>query len=297
MSVVPGTKVQVNCFSFGGPPTQEESAGKKKQQPHLYYSAREGKLNLASVNAGNSRSLDVGGGGINSAFEVVLSKTQTTSGYWDRHMKLLAKADAAGSPQWESYSTTDPCAFSYVDPTRIGSFANWYGGVCFVDVFDPNNAKLCPDYNLLNIAMVYVAPPDGANYLTNKQDVAVAKANFLIAIEATAAGIVKTVSAYNALATRQKLPVIQALRNCLFSSGIYDPKVLINPGDSKPKSLVDPSEIALTIFKGFTAALQKDPDTGLEELQFPVGNGKIYQDDLFLAVQQDLAQASKGSAA
>ena len=287
MPVVPGTKVQVDCFSFGHPPTQTELKKREKQQPPLYYPKLGGTLRLASVNAGNSGSLYVGGDGVNLAFAKHLNPPlQHVDDFANRHIKLLAKADKAGSAQWEAYSSTDPCAFSYVNPSRVNQIAGSNEGVCFVDVFDISNAVLCPDSNAMNVAMLYVAPPQDETYLKEaSQDHAAATASFIAAIQALAVNIIKTISAYNALAAQQKQPVIQALRNTLYSSGIYNQTLNV------PRPL-----IARTIFAGFTAELNNDQHSGLEELQFPVGSN-VLQDDLFLAVQQDLAAPSKGSAA
>ena len=280
MSEIPGTKVEVNCFSFGGPPTKDQRSGTKKQQPPLYYAQGEGTLPLASVNAGNSGSLGLGGGGVNLGFQDHLSQTfHHLADFETRHKKLLDKADNGGEP-WEHYSTADPCAFSFVNPGRIGKFPGWYAGVCFVDVFDTSNPDLCPDSNPLNVAMLYAAPPEDDYYGTDSDDDA-AKTQFLAAIETMAVKIIQTVSAYNALAEQKKLPSIKALRNTLYSSGIYNQNLQL-----------DRSEIARAIFRGMSAELKKDPNSGLEELQFPVGNGERWQDDLFAAVKKDLASST-----
>lgn len=280
MPDVPGTSVRVNCFSFGHTPTQEELDRGDKQQPPLYYAFGEGKSNLASVDAGNSGGLWLGGGGVNLGFEITLTKTQKkVADYGKRHLSLLAQADQGGAT-WESYAATDPCAFSWVNPARINRIAGSNEGVCFVDVFDPNNSKLCPSHNPLNVAMLYVAPPEDKTYLAGGHDRAAATKEFMAAIQATAVNIVKTISGYNAIAAQHKLPVIEVLRNTLFSSGIYNSKLNVDRG-----------EIARAIFAGFTAELQNDPNSGLVELQFPVGNGEAYQDDLFVAVKKDLNQS------
>ena len=66
MAVVPGTAVEVVFQNFTG------------SFPDLYYGAQGGKLNLASVNAGNSNSggLCVGLRGVNGGFLRLLSATQ-----------------------------------------------------------------------------------------------------------------------------------------------------------------------------------------------------------------------------
>jgi hypothetical protein len=179
----------------------------------------------------------------------------------------LAKAGNGGTAS-ESYQTTDPSVFSYVQATLVNNKANWHEGVCFVDVFP---TQLCPAGNPLNAAMVYAAPPYGDNYAS--------ETDFLAAIQAMAVNIIKTIAGYNALAQKQNLPLIQALRNTLFSSGIYN--------RAKPND-VDPDKIARAIFAGYRSELQAQ-DAGLVELQFPVGRGA--QGLLFGPVQDDLTQA------
>jgi hypothetical protein len=280
MTVVPGTTVEVVFQNFTG------------SFPDLYYGAQGGKLNLASVNAGNSNSggLCVGLRGVNGGFLRLLSATQKRANltprspgqkqgelpdscqaghddYQDRHLKLLTQADGGGQA-WESYSNTDPCAFSLVNSQRISKAAGFEEGVCFVDVFD---TKLCPHGNVKNFAMLYAAPPYDGNYTS--------KAAFLVAIEEMAQQIIRTVSQYNALAQQQQLPEIEALRNTLYSSGFYNSHLKASQ-----------EEIARAIFKGFTSQLNLDTNTGLVELQFPVGDVANHQDALFAAVQQDLVQ-------
>lgn len=272
MTLVPGTNIKVTFLTFSG------------THPDIYDATPQGTVRLVSVNAGNANAngLCVGLKGVNGAFLSVLALTQKRTNlsaqlscipgnhddYQDRHLKLLAKADAGGAP-WESYANTDPCAFSFVNPARISQAPGYTEGVCFVDVFDP---KLSPYANPLNCAMLYAAPPFDKNYLT--------KAAFLVAIEELAGNIVKTVSAYNALAAQQNLPPIEAIRNTLYSSGYYNN--VINASHD---------EIARAIFLGYVGQLSLDPNSGILELQFPVGDAAKNQDHpLFAAVQQDLAQ-------
>ena len=268
MMLIPGTKVGAKFFTF--PVTAQNP------NPPIYYGRNEGTLLLASVNAGNSDGLCVGLGGVNGRFLAELQLTQKNANlnqcvagskddYQDRHQKLLAKAQAAGGVAYESYQNIDPCAFSYANTSQVNNVAGWHDGVCFVDVFD---ATLCPTGNQKNRAMLYIAPPYGAgsNYSTN--------AAFLKAIEATAVNIIKTIAGYNAIAAQQNLPLIQALRNTLYSSGFY-----CKPG-------VGPDEIARAIFAGFQAELSRCTDCGLVELQFPVGDSSK---PLFGVVQADLS--------
>ena len=271
MLVVPGTKVSASFFTFGSTPPP--GPNDPHQNPLIYYGSGEGKLAIASINAGNSQTLEVGLGGVNKQFRLDLigaGQKNVNSGsdnYQTRHKNLLAKAGSGGSAS-ESYQTDDPCVFSYVQASLVNNKAGWYEGICFVDIF---STKLCPAGNPLNAAMVYAAPPNGDNYAN--------EADFLAAIQAMAVNIIQAVAGYNAIAQQQKLPVIQALRNTLFSSGIYN--------RSQPNT-VDPDKIARAIFAGFQSELQAQ-DAGLVELQFPVGRGA--QDLLFGPVQDDLTQA------
>lgn len=74
--------------------------------------------------------------------------------YQDRHLKLIAKAGPGGTAS-ETYTNTDPCAFSYVNAKQVSQTPGWYEGVAFVDVFD---AALRPHGNAKNVAMLYAAP-------------------------------------------------------------------------------------------------------------------------------------------
>ena len=267
MPVVPGTQVQIRFVTFSS------------HFPPLYEAAGQGALNLASVNAGNSNGLCVGLGGVNGGFYLELTQQANQKrvnlspqlkcqpgnydDYQDRHLKLIAKAGPGGTAS-ETYTNTDPCAFSYVNAKQVSQTPGWYEGVAFVDVFDP---ALRPHGNAKNVAMLYVAPPYDGNHTTT--------VDFLQAIEATAANIIETVAGYNALAAQQKLPVIEALRNTLFSSNEYNKRWSVQAKD-----------IAGAILAGFTAGLGKHPNCGLVELQFPVGTG---QDPLFASLQAALA--------
>lgn len=270
---IPGTQVEASFPSFAGP------------YPELYYKAQQGTLTLASVNAGNSDTLCVGLGGVNYGFYLALTAAgqkganlnpQPASGnnkpcsaanaakaaddYQGRHLKLLAKAGPGGTA-FETYTTTDPCRFAYVNAAQRKG-APGTEGICFIDVFD---SKLCPVGDAKNAAMLYMIPPNGIDYTK--------KADFLAAVQATATQMIETIAGYNALAVKQSLPVIEALRNTLYSSGNYKFAGVTN------------DEIACAIFAGFSTALASNPNAGLLELQFPVNTGT---DRLFEAVAADL---------
>lgn len=245
---VPGTQVQV---TFLPPP------------PQLYYPAQETGLTLASVNAGNSDGLWVGGGGLNKAFGELLSADDTgqhTAQYGPLHKALIAKADASGEV-FDSYPAGNPVSFCYARTIKVTSAAGWYDGVCFLDVF---GSAVVPHGNVKNAAMLYVAPPKDTNYADADA--------FLKAIGETAEHIVATVAAYNTnVAAQHQLPAIEALRMCLYSSGIYNRKLNVSR-----------HRIARAIYAGLCTALQQG-DSGLQEIQLPVP-----ADPVFAAVQADL---------
>jgi hypothetical protein len=206
---------------------------------------------MASVNAGNSAQLYVGGGGTNSGFARALSKLKIDA-YAARHQALLAKA-RGGGPDIETYADTDPMAFSLVYPTALPSKkGSDEDGVCFVDVFAPEH---CPNGVSDNAAMLYVAPPNGPNYAD--------KATFLAAIRQTASNVATTMGRYNKIAGSHGVPAIPALRLCLFSSGIYN------------SFSISSNRIAEQICAGLGDVLAKD-DCGLTKVQLPVADPLFY---------------------
>lgn len=219
----------------------------------IFYGADEGSLTLASVNAGNSESLYVGGGGINGGFARLLRSTQSTDGYGPRHKALIEAAKDGET--FERYEDDDPTAFSFALVSRIDGS---YEGVCFLDVFAPGR---CPAGNLKNAAMLYAAPPNGMNHPDETE--------FLAAVGKTGQNVATAVTRYNAMAPGEDLPVIEALRLCLYSSGIYN------------RHGVSADRIALAIFDGVASSLSAD--SGLKELQMPVSDDP--GDPLFAAVQ------------
>lgn len=222
----------------------------------IYYSGGQSGPALASVNAGNAQQLYVGGGGINAGFAHAL-RAQKIGEYATRHVALAAKAAQAGGEAFERYSDDDPMAFSYAYTAgRLPPSA--YEGVCFVDVFA---ARLAPGGNASNAAMLYVAPPDGSGHPQ--------EADFLGVIKKTGRSIAEALTRYNALAAGQSMPVLPALRCCLYSSAIYNPQG------------VSLNKIALAIYEGLATGLAADA-TGVTELQLP------YANPLFLAVKEEV---------
>lgn len=269
MVTIPGTQVKLQFFTF------------PSKYPPLYEAAGQGSLNLASVNAGNADGLCVGLGGVNGGFYLELTKHANQQrvnlspnqacqpgnydDYQDRHLKLIAQA--AGGTSSAAYTNTDPCAFSYVNARLISQAPGYYEGAAFVDVFDPSRR---PNGNAKNVSMLYLAPPFDGNHAS--------QSDFLQAIEATAEKIIETLAGYNTLAAQQNLPVIEALRNTLFSSNLYNKRLSVKT-----------DLIAGAILAGFTSALLKNPVPGLVELQFPVGHAN---DPLFASLQSGLAAPS-----
>jgi hypothetical protein len=224
----------------------------------VYYGRGEGSLALASVNAGNSQDLYVGGGGINGGFAKLLSRTQKTGGYQARHQALVDDAAKTGEA-FMRYDDDDPTEFSYVYASKISDVAGWYEGICFVDVFSTSHR---PAGNPHNSAMLYAAPPHGHNHPK--------EADFLDAVGQTGRNIATTVARYNAIAPQQNVPGIEALRLCLYSSGIYN------------QYKVSLDKIALAIFDGVSAGLAAE-SSGLKELQMPYSDDP--DDPLFSAVK------------
>ena len=259
MATVPKTQVEVKLIPAPG------------GEAPLYHKATDDKpfLPLASVNAGNSQLLYLGGKGINNGFDLTLTAAhQTTSQYQSLHQALFTKAQADPTgAAFEQYPSADPMVFSFCRSNLLTpAKAGWYEGTCFVDIFD---AAHRPGGIAENVAMLYAAPPHGAHYPKS--------ATFLNAIIETAASIIATVAAYNAIAAQHNQPPIEALRLCAFSSGIY------NPHD------VSLNKVARAIFAGITRGLQAET-TGLKEIHLPI------QAPLFYAIKDDLAIAAANAA-
>lgn len=215
--------------------------------PPLFYSSDPGTGGMATVNAGNSDALYVGGGGINGGFAKELAGLQLGA-YETRHKALVVKALNGGNPI-EAYPDGDPMAFSLVyQEAPTARLAGGYDGICFVDVFSPLHR---PNGVAANTAMLYIAPPYGPRYFNAEA--------FLNAIRQTACNITTTVGRYRKLVDTYSLPNILTLRLCLFSSGLYN----------TPHNL-HPSDIAQQIYGGLCSVLVED-DCGLAEVQLPVG--------------------------
>lgn len=216
----------------------------------LYYESQPTRsVNLASLNAGNSPLLYVGGGGINASFETALSP-QNTSLYQTRHLELLRRHSSNSEFVSSRYEDTDPSTFSLLLNNPVGK-AGHNDGIVFIDIFSPEKRP----YNVpSNVAMVYVAPPLGAEYESDEA--------FVDAVGKTSRNVARCVARYNQLSTdHDDLPLIESLRLCVFSSGIYN---------RTPK--VDVSYLALVISQELIAELKRE-NIGKFHIQLPNGTG------------------------
>lgn len=246
MTRIPDTSVCAVFQPVGGP------------HPRLYYGGGEDGLALASMNAGNSPFLFVGGGGINSGFAHAL-RPQKTDDYEMLH-KALADAAPKDGFDTRTYDPADPMAASTICNKRVTSVSD-HTGIAFVDAFAD---ELCPHGNTANRAMLYVAPPDGGYF---PDDV-----SFLAAVTEIGTHAIEAVAAHNRWAGDNAAPRIAAIRLCMYSSGIYR------------RAGVSLDRVALAIFAGIETGLQADAD-GLDEVQMPVSSG---DNPYFDAVRQKL---------
>lgn len=238
--------------------------------PAIYEGPKGTGATLGSLNAGNSASLCVGGGGINAAFQTDLSKAhQNTSHYTTRHLNLVHETADGGSAGQCFTDEDNPNVASYLVKNKLTTGKNDFTGIVFVDVFAD---KYCPNGNPINRAMVYAAPPNSADPNFQSQTA------FLQAITETGANIVAALAGYNAWAPQQSpaLDVVGALRLCMYSSGIYN------------ANHVSLNKIALAIYDGIHKGLLKDA-TGITEVQMPVSTG---HDTYFEAVKNKLLQTT-----
>src|ERR1035438_5537373 len=100
MSTVPNTKITATFID--------------KQPLHdtpLFYGNSGGSAPMASLNAGNSQQLYLGGAGINLGFENALKGLQNCALYQTRHQALLAAYQKTGTAT-ETYQAEDPTKFS-----------------------------------------------------------------------------------------------------------------------------------------------------------------------------------------
>ncbi|MEM8687568.1 MAG: hypothetical protein AAGF81_09575 [Pseudomonadota bacterium] len=199
MTKLPGTDVDVALIA----------KGQNGFAPIFYETSGAGAA-MASVNAGNSEDLYVGGGGINAGFAQALAG-QNLNAYETRHKALVQQVRSGGEAHI-TYEDDNPTAFSLLNADQpLTDGADAHDGMCFVDMF---GTGLQPGRLAENAGMIYVASPFGGNFAT--------EALFLGAISTLAETIVLTVGSYNAVQKPARLPDLEVVRLCLYGSGIYN---------------------------------------------------------------------------
>ncbi|MEM1199087.1 MAG: hypothetical protein AAGI06_07260 [Pseudomonadota bacterium] len=176
----------------------------------IFYEAPSTDAAMASVNAGNSGDLYVGGGGINGGFARALAG-QTLGTYETRHKALVAQVRGGGEAH-VVYEDENPTVFSLLNADRLlMDQAQAHDGACFVDMFGPG---LQPNGIAENAGMIYVASPFGGNFATEEL--------FIGAIRTLAETIALTASTYNGLQKPADVRNLEVIRLCLYGSGIYN---------------------------------------------------------------------------
>ncbi|CAM3698233.1 hypothetical protein [Parendozoicomonas haliclonae] len=210
---------------------------------------------IGSLNAGDSQ-LYLGGGTINSAFGNILTGSSDPQGnpYADYHTKLQAlPVDDRGfcEVDLQDGQAVPGVKFSLCCPAHDGI------GSAFVHVFDDQN---CPYRNQRNRAMVYIVPPNGADYNT--------KDEFLAAVRKTAANTLALVHEYNMRAKARGLEPLETLRTCRFSSGNY------------AKAGVNEYDVARAIDEGYNQACRQmvanDGAVLINTIEYEDGNRQLF---------------------
>lgn len=233
MTTLPGTDVNVSLIA-------KSASGFAP----IFHETPAAGLAMASVNAGNAVDLYVGGGGINGGFGRALH-SQDIAAYEARH-KALLKSAQSGGPAHMAYADDNPMAFSLVAADRLlAGQPGYLDGLCFVDVFGAGHR---PHDLAENAGMLYVASPFGGNYAD--------EAGFLEAIITLAGTIALAAGRYNGLDKPADLPALQALRLCLYGSGIYNTHN--TPADA----------IALAIVQGLIGVLRAE-NVGITQIEVP----------------------------
>lgn len=221
----------------------------------LFYHATETTgSNMLSVNAGTSNAgclFEVGLSGINGAFANSLGNAgQQTNAYQTIHQQLYNASGSALTAFNNSFTPADPVQFCLLQKPDPSYNLSGYDGIVFIDIF---NAAQLPNDNPLNYGMVYLVPPYSGNYSSN--------AAFLQAIQASCLTIAFAIQTFNtvyaASGNTYNLQQANALRMCLFSSGIY------GGGIAK-------TEVAQYNLQGLqTAVSSKNNTITLVEFEFP----------------------------
>ncbi|MCL6271842.1 hypothetical protein M3P05_18130 [Sansalvadorimonas sp. 2012CJ34-2] len=214
--------------------------------------------NIASMNAGDKK-MYLGGGTINGAHASAISQSTQlqVNAFEPFHNQVLKlKTDDRGFKVPQAGGIGAPhLAYTIAkegDPeTKVGS--------AFVHIFKQGQ---CPYGDDENRSMVYIVPPNGAEYSDRDQ--------FLAAVQATAFNTFETLQEYNVRASQQdsSLPLVETFRVCRFSSDGY-----VFPG-------LDGKEVALAIQRGFQQAADKIKNDGhkllVKELQYEDGKDKNF---------------------
>ena len=213
--------------------------------------------NIASVNAG-SVSLQVGEGGINGRFADEVSQPDDFKAFHDAVLEQRAGRSGMGAVPGSLVADKSPgldACLVYI-PKDAGDH---HQGTVFLDVFKEN----FPADNPENRAMIYVVPPKGDSYPTDKA--------FLKAVRDTAGRLYMVQNKYNLLVEKKIRPDLQplpVLRTCAFSSDLYR--------DGKASE----AEVAAAIKSGFAAAQKQLEQSGtpntIREIQYEDGAKKLF---------------------
>lgn len=256
MTRIPGTKTDAVFHQVGT--HTDQNGNLVNDYPPLYGGYGTTGIFLASMNAGNSDQLYVGGGGINAGFAHVLGATQDIDLYQKRHQEMADTAQT-NSNTTKAFSKENPCASMSLCNFRVAGVGN-YTGIAFLDAF---SEARCPDGDGGNRAMLYVAPPLVPDYTDAKT----------LAADISAVGqhAIEAVATHNAWAAQNGAVSIEAVRLCAYSAGIYAGK------------LITKEDTGMAIFEGVVAGL-KQTGLALKEVQMPLGNPSPC-DPLFNAVK------------
>ncbi len=250
MSTFPNTKIKYTLL--GSAPESKFSA--------IYYASSDAKNaghQMASVNAGDP-GLYVGGGTINAHFGEVVPDANQYTAIHNIALDQVRKAPTDTITVTTTFESVTPLPVSVV----LASLADGdsgsgspSAGTTFLDVFSKDSR---PDSLPENYAMIYIVPPHGSRYDTDKA--------FLSAVGTAATRSVNVVSKYNELLSGDLagmgLQPINVIRMCLFSGGAFR------------RAGLESSQVAKANFDGLNAALQSG-DTGIDLVEFESGTGEF----------------------
>lgn len=176
------------------------------------YDAQPPASGFASVNAGNGKSLRVGGSGLNGQFAQDLERSGLNIGAFQRvHRDLMSLAcrepgTLVEAPNASSNAAGLQCAFGRVSDSHGEGFVA-------IDVFHRERRPFHAD----NVAMVYCVGPDRRDLSSDDA--------FLSAIRLVGEDITRACMAYGEAAASKGLPAISRVRLALVSGGKYSGKV------------------------------------------------------------------------